>query len=48
MELKNELVQAIANYLATKPYQEVAGLIGELQRSAQIKPVKETKIGEKK
>jgi hypothetical protein len=46
MELKNELVQAIANYLATKPYQEVAGLIGELQRSAQIKP--EVKKDEKK
>lgn len=36
------LLQAIANYLQTKPYQEVVGLLGEL---ASLKP-KETPVPE--
>ena len=31
MQLSDQLVQAIANYLGTKPYQEVARLIGAIQ-----------------
>jgi len=38
MQITLQLVQAIANYLATKPYQEVFELINELQRQASVKP----------
>lgn len=38
MEIKNELIQKIANYLATKPYMEVVGLISELQMASRVKP----------
>ena len=35
MELSDTLVRAIANYLATKPYNEVAGLISEIRKESQ-------------
>jgi len=31
MELEQQTVEKILNYLSTKPYREVSGLIGEVQ-----------------
>ena len=36
MEITPNLLQAIANYLVTKPYMEVAGLLTELQKETSI------------
>jgi hypothetical protein len=33
--LQTQLVNAILQYLATRPYQEVAGLIAEIQKQSQ-------------
>jgi len=48
MEITNELAQAVVNYLATKPYTEVFGLIAELQRQASVKPEEPKKETEDK
>lgn len=34
MEIPDELVEKIANYLGTKPYFEVVRLISEIQKAA--------------
>ena len=36
-----ELANAILQYLGQRPYQEVAGLIAEMQKAAQAQPVNE-------
>ena len=36
MQLSEELVQAIANYLSTKPFNEVQGFIGAIQKEAMM------------
>jgi len=33
--LQAQLINAILQYLATRPYQEVAGLIAEIQKQSQ-------------
>lgn len=38
MNISNELLQSLANYLVTKPYQEVVGLLNAIQKEASIKP----------
>jgi hypothetical protein len=38
MNISQSLLQAIANYLVTKPYQEVVGLLSELQKEVNVKP----------
>lgn len=43
MKISAELLQAVANYLSTKPYQEVAGLIAKLQHEVSVKPEEEVK-----
>ena len=35
IQMNVNLVNAVLNYLATRPYNEVAGLIAEIQKSAQ-------------
>jgi hypothetical protein len=37
LSVKKELIQAILNYLATRPYREVAQLIEELAKAEEIK-----------
>ena len=37
-EMKAESVQDILNYLATRPYQEVAQLIGKVQEGKIVEP----------
>ena len=37
-ELSSELLQALVNYLASKPYQEVFGLIASIIKEVNIKP----------
>jgi len=37
IQIKKELVQAILNYLALRPYREVAQLIEELAKAEEIK-----------
>lgn len=43
MQITIELAQSIANYLMTKPYQEVAALLAELNKQAAVKPDTEAK-----
>jgi hypothetical protein len=44
MQISENLLQNIANYLVTKPYMEVVGLLSELQKEVQVAPkVEETK-----
>lgn len=43
-KVKEETINKILNYLATKPYVEVAGLIQVLQT---VKPIKEDKVEHK-
>jgi len=38
MEISQNLLQAIANYLVTKPYWEVVGLLSELQKEVNVQP----------
>jgi hypothetical protein len=38
MNITKELAQAVLNYLATQPYQNVYQLIAELSRQANAKP----------
>ena len=42
--LSQELVQSIANYLVTKPYNEVFMLINEIQKQVQVQPKEETPV----
>lgn len=37
-ELSSELLQNVVNYLATKPYQEVFGLIAAIVKEVNLKP----------
>jgi hypothetical protein len=49
MNISNNLLQAIANYLASKPYFEVVWLINALQQEVNVvpsEPVKEVKTEE--
>jgi hypothetical protein len=48
MTITMELAQSIANYLVTKPYQEVAALIAELERQANVKPQENADPSEEK
>ena len=41
MEIPDNVVQVIAAYLAKQPYEEVAMMIGELQKAAQVAQVTE-------
>ena len=43
LSVKKELIQAILNYLATRPYREVAQLIEELIKSVPEAPKEEIK-----
>ena len=43
MNISNELLQGIANYLSKQPYAEVAGLINALQKEVAVKPEEEVK-----
>lgn len=47
IKLSVELVQAIANYLATKPYAEVFQLINAIGKAAQVKPEEKKEEKEK-
>jgi len=42
-KINEKLVNSILQYLASKPYAEVAGLIQELQKVEEIKEKKEKK-----
>lgn len=46
MNIILQLAQAVVNYLATKPYNEVSVLISEIQKQASVKP--EEKVEENK
>lgn len=46
ISLSTQLVQAVVNYLATKPYQETFQLIQAISQAAQVKP-QEVKTEEK-
>ncbi len=48
MNITIELAQAILNYLATKPYAEVVGLIAELSKQANVKSESKEPKDEKK
>jgi hypothetical protein len=43
LSVKKELVQAILNYLSTRPYREVAQLIEELVKAVPETPKEEIK-----
>jgi len=46
MNISQQLLQQIANYLVTRPYQEVAQLLSDLQKEVNVAPkeeIKETK-----
>lgn len=43
MQLPDQLVQAIINYLTTKPYSEVAPLLNEIVKCLPKEEVKEEK-----
>jgi hypothetical protein len=43
--LPTQLVSATLQYLATKPYQEVAALIAEIQKHGQAQEPQETNNG---
>lgn len=47
INLSTQLVQAIVNYLATKPYQETFQLIQAIAQAAKVKP-EEVKVEEEK
>lgn len=38
MNISQPLLQAIANYLVTKPYQEVVGLLNALDKEVNVRP----------
>lgn len=40
MNITPELAQAIVNYLQTKPYNEVVGLINEIFKQVKVNPEK--------
>jgi len=41
LSVDQQIIEKIAGYLVTKPYKEVAGLLGELQKD--MKPIVEPK-----
>lgn len=50
MQITDNLLQAIVNYLGTKPYQEVAQLLGAIQKefSEQKKEVQQEEVSPEK
>lgn len=46
MNISRELLHAIVSYLGTKPYAEVAQIIGRIQQEAQSAEARQTAPGE--
>jgi len=44
--IPKSLLEKILNYIATKPYLEVAGLIGEVQTAVQTALAKENEVNQ--